>query len=163
LHSSISRERCFQSASASGAEVCHIESLRGDFVANFAIAFWSGWWRHATSHMVTTGRNPAFANSTDVRSPKLLDKPVRIAISSGIEMVHHKQAENWNLDVKKWQNTLISSRLPRFDEGGLMLATRHRFSRNSYFQFHPLHTLFSLLGALILFGMLVWFLVIPAR
>ena len=44
-----------------------------------------------------------------------------------------------------------------------MLATRHRFSRNSYFQFHPLHALFSLLGALLLFGMLVWFLVIPAR
>jgi hypothetical protein len=44
-----------------------------------------------------------------------------------------------------------------------MLATKHRFSLNSYFQFHPLHTLFSLLGPLILFGMLVWFLVIPAR
>jgi predicted PurR-regulated permease PerM len=44
-----------------------------------------------------------------------------------------------------------------------MLATKHRFSHHSYFQFHPLHTLFSLLGALILFGMLVWFLAIPAR
>lgn len=44
-----------------------------------------------------------------------------------------------------------------------MLATRHRFSRNPYFQFHPLHTLFSLLGALLLFGLLVWFLVEPAR
>jgi len=44
-----------------------------------------------------------------------------------------------------------------------MLATRSRFSRNPYFHFHPLHTAFSLLGALILFGLLVWFLVLPAR
>jgi hypothetical protein len=48
-------------------------------------------------------------------------------------------------------------------EGGLMLATRHRLSRNPYFQFHPLHTAFSLMGALILFGMLIWFLVLPAH
>jgi hypothetical protein len=44
-----------------------------------------------------------------------------------------------------------------------MLVTRHHSARNPYFQFHPLHTLFSLLGALILFGLLVWFLAIPAR
>lgn len=44
-----------------------------------------------------------------------------------------------------------------------MLAARHRFHRNPYFQFHPLHTLFSLLGALILFGMLIWFLAVPAK
>ena len=44
-----------------------------------------------------------------------------------------------------------------------MLATKHRFGRNPYFQFHPLHTLFSLLGALILFGLLIWFLAVPAR
>ena len=44
-----------------------------------------------------------------------------------------------------------------------MLAIRHRFARNPYFQFHPLHTVFSLLGALLLFGMLVWFLAVPAR
>ncbi len=44
-----------------------------------------------------------------------------------------------------------------------MLAVRHRFSRNPYFQFHPLHTLFSLLSALILFGLLIWFLAVPAR
>lgn len=43
-----------------------------------------------------------------------------------------------------------------------MLATR-RFSRNPYFQFHPLHTLFSLLGALLFFGLLIWFLAVPAR
>ena len=48
-------------------------------------------------------------------------------------------------------------------QGGLMLATRHRFSRNPYFHFHPLHTAFSLLGALILFGMMIWFLALPAR
>jgi hypothetical protein len=44
-----------------------------------------------------------------------------------------------------------------------MLATRHRLPRNPLFQFHPLHTLFSLLGALILFGLLVWFLAVPAK
>ena len=44
-----------------------------------------------------------------------------------------------------------------------MLATRYRLNRNPYFHFHPLHTLFSLLGALILFGLLIWFLAVPAR
>ncbi len=44
-----------------------------------------------------------------------------------------------------------------------MLATRHRLTRNSYFHFHPLHTAFSLLAALILFGMMIWFLAIPAH
>jgi hypothetical protein len=44
-----------------------------------------------------------------------------------------------------------------------MLVTRHRLNRNPYFQFHPLHALFSLAGAVILFGLLVWFLAVPAR
>lgn len=44
-----------------------------------------------------------------------------------------------------------------------MLATRHRLTRNPLFHFHPLHTLFSLIGALILFGLLVWVLAVPAR
>lgn len=44
-----------------------------------------------------------------------------------------------------------------------MLATRHRLLRNPYFQFHPLHTLFSLLSAFLLFGLLIWFLAVPAR
>ncbi|HVN18699.1 MAG TPA: hypothetical protein VMU05_08000 [Dongiaceae bacterium] len=44
-----------------------------------------------------------------------------------------------------------------------MLAARHRFQRNPLFQFHPLHTLFSVVGALILFGLLVWFLAVPAK
>ena len=44
-----------------------------------------------------------------------------------------------------------------------MLAPRQRLSRNPYFHFHPLHTAFSLLGALILFGMMIWFLALPAR
>jgi hypothetical protein len=44
-----------------------------------------------------------------------------------------------------------------------MLVSRHRLTRNPYFQFHPLHALFSLVGALILFGLLVWFLAVPAR
>ncbi|MFZ1139627.1 MAG: hypothetical protein ABR881_10990 [Candidatus Sulfotelmatobacter sp.] len=44
-----------------------------------------------------------------------------------------------------------------------MLATRYRLTRNPYFHFHPLHTLFSLVGTLILFALLVWFLAVPAR
>jgi predicted PurR-regulated permease PerM len=44
-----------------------------------------------------------------------------------------------------------------------MLATRYRLTRNQYFHFHPLHTLFSLIGTVILFGLLVWFLAVPAR
>jgi hypothetical protein len=48
-------------------------------------------------------------------------------------------------------------------KGGLMLATHSRFQRNPYFHFHPLHGLFSLVGTLILFGLLVWFLAVPAK
>lgn len=44
-----------------------------------------------------------------------------------------------------------------------MLISRHRLTRNPYFHFHPLHTAFSLLTALILFGMLVWVLAVPAK
>ena len=46
-----------------------------------------------------------------------------------------------------------------------MLATRYRLTRNQYFHFHfhPLHTLFSLIGTLVLFGLLVWFLAVPAH
>jgi len=44
-----------------------------------------------------------------------------------------------------------------------MLASRHRLPRNPYFHFHPLHTAFSLLGAILLFGLLIWFLAVPAR
>jgi hypothetical protein len=44
-----------------------------------------------------------------------------------------------------------------------MRATRYRLNRNPYFHFHPLHTLFSLVGTLILFGLLTWFLVVPAK
>jgi len=44
-----------------------------------------------------------------------------------------------------------------------MLAAKNRLGRNPFFHFHPLHSLFSLLGALILFGLLAWFLVVPAR
>lgn len=44
-----------------------------------------------------------------------------------------------------------------------MLASRHRLPRNPYFHFHPLHTAFSLLSTLILFGLLAWFLVEPAH
>ena len=58
----------------------------------------------------------------------------------------------------------LSVAAARVLQGGVMLATRHhRFPRSPLFQFHPLHTMFSLLGALILFGLLIWFLAVPAR
>lgn len=44
-----------------------------------------------------------------------------------------------------------------------MLAKRHRLPRNPYFQFHPLHTSFSLMGAIVLFGILIWILAVPAH
>ena len=44
-----------------------------------------------------------------------------------------------------------------------MFATRYRLNRNPYFHFHPLHTLFSLIGTLVLLGLLAWFLVVPAH
>lgn len=44
-------------------------------------------------------------------------------------------------------------------KGGPMLAKR----RNLYFHFHPMHNLYSLLTALILLGMIMLFLAMPAR
>jgi hypothetical protein len=43
------------------------------------------------------------------------------------------------------------------------MFARHRLTRNPYFSFHPLHTLFALMGALILLGMIAWVLAIPAH
>jgi hypothetical protein len=44
-----------------------------------------------------------------------------------------------------------------------MLAAKNRLTRNPYFHFHPLHSLFSLVAAVILFGLMVWLLAVPAR
>lgn len=44
-----------------------------------------------------------------------------------------------------------------------MLAAKHRFARNPYFHFHPFHTVFSLIASLIVFGLLIWFMAVPAR
>jgi hypothetical protein len=38
-----------------------------------------------------------------------------------------------------------------------MLRVRDRFARNPYFHFHPLHTTFSLIAVLVLFGLILWF------
>ncbi len=40
-----------------------------------------------------------------------------------------------------------------------MLRTKNRFARNPYFHFHPMHSTFSLIAALVLFGLMVWTLV----
>lgn len=40
-----------------------------------------------------------------------------------------------------------------------MLVTRNRFSRNPYFHFHPLHSLYALITVLVLLGLLSWFAV----
>jgi hypothetical protein len=78
-------------------------------------------------------------------------------------LVYHSRAKHWNLASESGTILLTGGPLPRAAKGGPMLATRHRLQRNPYFQFHPLHTAFSLLGALLLFGMLIWFLAVPAR
>jgi hypothetical protein len=44
-----------------------------------------------------------------------------------------------------------------------VLTIKHRLTRNPYFHFHPLHTAVSFLTALILFGMIVWVLAVPAK
>lgn len=116
--------------------------------------------------MVVIMRNPAFANSTDVSSPMPLDVPVITAICFDMALVYHTPAGHWNPAPRSGRIWLKrpSPVWPRAcEKEGLMLAIRHRFPRNPYFQFHPLHTVFSLLGALLLFGMLVWFLAVPAR
>jgi hypothetical protein len=38
-----------------------------------------------------------------------------------------------------------------------MLAIRNRFSRNPYFQFHPLQSLYALVAVLLVFGLFTWF------
>ncbi len=43
-----------------------------------------------------------------------------------------------------------------------MLA-RHHLMRDPYFHVHPLHTLFALLAVVILFGLMVWMLAVPAQ
>lgn len=39
-----------------------------------------------------------------------------------------------------------------------MLRTNNRFARNPLFHFHPMHSLYALITALILLGIMVWFL-----
>lgn len=87
-------------------------------------------------------------------------------VNFGMRIVYHSFAEDWILALQS--GTIKAARLSiatakRVPKGDLMLAARHRFSRNPYFHFHPLHTLFSLMGALLLFGLLIWFLAVPAR
>jgi hypothetical protein len=40
---------------------------------------------------------------------------------------------------------------------------RHRHDRNPYFHFHPMHSVFSLVTALILLGLLAFFMTQTAR
>jgi hypothetical protein len=44
-----------------------------------------------------------------------------------------------------------------------MLAGKNSWRRNPYFHFHPTHNLYSLVAALILLGMILLFLALPAR
>lgn len=48
------------------------------------------------------------------------------------------------------------------DVGGHMLV-KHHLMRNPYFHFHPLPTLVALLAAVILFGLMIWILAVPAQ
>lgn len=49
------------------------------------------------------------------------------------------------------------------ERGGLMLGAKHRLTRDPYFHFHPLQAAFSLLGLLLLFGLMAWILAVPAH
>ena len=42
----------------------------------------------------------------------------------------------------------------------LMLQSKSRFARNPYFHSHPLHSAFSLIGALVLIALIVWMIVL---
>jgi hypothetical protein len=44
-----------------------------------------------------------------------------------------------------------------------MLAGKNPLRRNPYFHFHPMHNLYSLVMAIILFGMIVLLLALPAK
>jgi hypothetical protein len=80
-------------------------------------------------------------------------------------MVSHSQKKVAAVCSDWWENNSRQAvpLAPFRVRGGPMLVARHRFTRNPYFHFHPLHSLFSLLAAVILFGLLVWFLAVPAR
>jgi len=81
-------------------------------------------------------------------------------------MVYHTGTCVWKPPRESGRMVLVSPSVARESQakGGLMLATtRHRLQHNSLFHFHPLHSVFSLLAVLLLFGMLIWFLAIPAR
>ena len=43
------------------------------------------------------------------------------------------------------------------------MVFRNRFARNPYFHFHPLHSTFSLVAALVLLGLMTLFLTTTAR
>ena len=38
-----------------------------------------------------------------------------------------------------------------------MLSGRNRFSRNPYFHFHPMHSVYALITVLVLFALFSWF------
>ena len=44
-----------------------------------------------------------------------------------------------------------------------MLALKNNWRRNPFFHFHPMHNLYSLVMALVLLGMLMFLLALPAR
>jgi hypothetical protein len=81
-------------------------------------------------------------------------------------MLHAKAAKMLEQGARSWENNRhklsVATTKTALKEVS-MLAIRHRLPRNPLFQFHPKHSLFSLLGALILFGLLVWFLAVPAK
>jgi hypothetical protein len=44
-----------------------------------------------------------------------------------------------------------------------MLVAKHPWKRTPYFHFHPMHNLYSLVMALVLFIMILFLLAMPAR
>ena len=87
------------------------------------------------------------------------------ATLSAMQMVYHRSAKYCSREpglVGEYPGQAVLKRTPLVKEVP-MLALRHRSARNPMFHFHPLHTGFSVLAALILFGMMTWILAVPAK
>ena len=68
-------------------------------------------WRRPRRGILPAQVNGRWESETARRTSQNCD------LFSGIEMVCPKEAENWNPDDEKWENTPVNGRLPRFCEG----------------------------------------------
>ena len=110
-------------------------------------------------------RSSCLANAKQLRSRRTLQERAPPRKSQGILPRNlstrpgvSRHRETLVLHEKIIMQELLSRAARKGGEGGPMQRCRNRFARNPYFQFHPLHSTFSLLAALVLFGLLAWFI-----